>query len=181
MLSRFFPFLSWPRPTRASLHDDVIAGLSVALVATPQALAYAQLAGVPAYWGLYAVLLPTVVGALFGSSPQLSTGTVALSSLLTAASIAPLAAAGSEKFLGCAVLLALLSGVIQLALGALRLGMLLNFLSHPVLIGFINAAAVLIGLSQLPSLTGIALPASLTVLEAAWQIVRQPGPTHPPS
>src|SRR5580704_13427277 len=126
MLSRWFPFLAWPRPTRVTLRDDVIAGLTVALVALPQALAHAQLAGVPPYWGLYAVLLPTVIGALFGSSPQLSTGTVAMSSLLTAASVTPIAVPGSEKFLACVVLLALLSGVIQLALGWMRLGVLLN-------------------------------------------------------
>ncbi len=181
MLSRFFPFLVWPRPTRASLHDDVMAGLTVALVAMPQALAHAQLAGVPPYWGLYAVLLPTAVGALFGSSPQLSTGTVALSSLLAATSVTPIAVPGSEKFLGCVVILALLSGLVQLALGALRLGVLLNFLSHPVLIGFINAAAVLIALSQLPPFTGIELPASVSVLDAAWRIVRDPAATHLPA
>src|ERR1700691_2077597 len=106
MVSRLFPFLAWPRPTGASLHDDVVAGLTVALVAMPQALAHAQLAGVPPYWGLYAVLLPTAVGALFGSSPQLSTGTVALSSLLAAASVAPIAVPGSGKILGCVGLLA---------------------------------------------------------------------------
>ena len=181
MLSRTFPFLAWPRPTRETLHDDVIAGLTVALLATPQALAHAQLAGVPAYWGLYAVLIPTAVGALFGSSPQLSTGTTALSSLLTAASIAPIALPGSEKFLGCVVLLALLSGLIQLALGALRLGSLLNFLSQPVLIGFINAAVVLIGLSQLPPLAGVAVDASSTVLQGVWQVALHPGAIDLPS
>lgn len=181
MLSRFLPFLAWPRPTRTSLQNDVIAGLTVALIALPQALAHAQLAGVPPYWGLYAVLLPTAVGTLFGSSPQLSTGTVAMTSLLTAASVTPLAVPGSEKFLACVVLLALLSGVIQLALGWMRLGVLLNFLSHPVLIGFINAAAVLIALSQLPLLTGIKLDAASPVLRSAWDIVRNPGIIHLPS
>jgi SulP family sulfate permease len=181
MLSRWLPFLAWPRPTRVTLRDDVIAGLTVALVALPQALAHAQLAGVPPYWGLYAVLLPTVVGALFGSSPQLSTGTVAMSSLLTAASVMPIALPGSEKFLACVVLLALLSGFIQLALGWMRLGVLLNFLSHPVLIGFINAAAVLIALSQLPLLTGVKLGAASPVLQSAWDIVRNPGIVHLPS
>jgi len=134
---------------------DLIAGLTVSLVAIPQSLAYAQLAGVPAYYGLYAALIPTVIGALFGSSNQLSTGPVAMTSLLTAASIAPLAAHGSELFYSYAILLAFLSGIFQIAFGMLRVGILLNFLSNPVLMGFINAAAIIIGLSQLPTLLGI--------------------------
>ncbi len=134
---------------------DLLAGITVSLVAIPQSLAYAQLAGVPAYYGLYAALIPTVIGALFGSSNQLSTGPVAMTSLLTAASIAPLAAHGSDLFYSYAILLALISGVFQIAFGVLRIGVLLNFLSNPVLMGFINAAAIIIGLSQLPTLLGI--------------------------
>ncbi|MEO8332053.1 MAG: SulP family inorganic anion transporter [Gallionella sp.] len=143
-----------------TIKADLVAGLTVALVAIPQSLAYAQLAGVPAYYGLYAALIPTVIGALFGSSNQLSTGPVAMTSLLTAASIAPLATHGSELFYSYAILLALLSGLYQIAFGVLRVGILLNFLSNPVLMGFINAAAIIIGLSQLPTLLGI--PAAQT-------------------
>lgn len=138
-----------------TIKADLVAGLTVSLVAIPQSLAYAQLAGVPAYYGLYAALIPTVIGALFGSSNQLSTGPVAMTSLLTAASIAPLAAHGSELFYSYAILLALVSGLFQIAFGVLRVGVLLNFLSNPVLMGFINAAAIIIGLSQLPTLLGI--------------------------
>jgi len=138
-----------------TIKADLVAGLTVSLVAIPQSLAYAQLAGVPAYYGLYAALIPTVIGALFGSSNQLSTGPVAMTSLLTAASIAPLAAHGSELFYSYAILLALVSGLFQIAFGVLRVGILLNFLSNPVLMGFINAAAIIIGLSQLPTLLGI--------------------------
>lgn len=134
---------------------DLIAGITVSLVAIPQSLAYAQLAGVPAYYGLYAALLPAVMGALFGSSNQLSTGPVAMTSLLTAASIAPLAAHGSELFYSYVILLALLSGLFQITFGMMRMGVLLNFLSNPVLMGFINAAALIIGLSQLSTLLGI--------------------------
>src|SRR5665647_2957199 len=140
---------------RNSIRSDLIAGITVSLVAIPQSLAYAQLAGVPAYYGLYAALIPTVIGALFGSSNQLSTGPVAMTSLLTAASIAPLAAHGSELFYSYAILLALVSGLFQIAFGVLRVGIVLNFLSNPVLMGFINAAAIIIGLSQLPTLLGI--------------------------
>lgn len=151
--------------------DDLIAGITVSLVAIPQSLAYAQLAGVPAYFGLYAALIPTVIGALFGSSRQLSTGPVAMTSLLTAASVAPFAAHGSAQFAAYVVLLALLSGLFQIGFGVLRLGVLLNFLSHPVLMGFINAAALIIGLSQLSTLLGIPGSQSSHFLLDIWQVV----------
>lgn len=149
---------------------DLLAGITVSLVAIPQSLAYAQLAGVPAYYGLYAALIPTIVGAVFGSSRQLSTGPVAMTSLLTAASIAPLASHGTEWFYSCVILLALLSGLFQILFGVLRVGVLLNFLSHPVLMGFINAAALIIGLSQLPTLLGIPAPQSSHFLLDIWQV-----------
>ena len=151
--------------------DDFVAGVTVSLVAIPQSLAYAQLAGVPAYYGLYAALLPTIVGALFGSSRQLSTGPVAMTSLLTAASVAPFAAHGSDVFYAYVVLLALLSGIFQVGFGLLRMGVLLNFLSHPVLMGFINAAALIIGLSQLPPLLGMSAGQSEHFLLDIWQVV----------
>jgi SulP family sulfate permease len=154
-----------------TLKDDIVAGITVSLVAIPQSLAYAQLAGVPAYYGLYAALVPTVVGALLGSSRQLSTGPVAMTSLLTAASVAPLAAHGSDTYYAYVILLALLSGLFQVAFGTLRVGVLLNFLSHPVLMGFINAAALIIGLSQLPTLLGIAAPQSDHFLLDIWQVL----------
>lgn len=150
---------------------DLVAGITVSLVAIPQSLAYAQLAGVPAYYGLYAALIPTVIGAVFGSSRQLSTGPVAMTSLLTAASIAPLAQHGTEWFYACVILLALLSGVFQILFGVLRVGVLLNFLSHPVLMGFINAAALIIGLSQLPTMLGIPAPQSTHFLLDIWQVL----------
>ncbi|HSM97773.1 MAG TPA: SulP family inorganic anion transporter, partial [Gallionella sp.] len=115
------------------------------------------LAGVPAYFGLYAILVPSLVGALFGSSRILSTGPVAMTSLLTAASVIPFAHWGTEQFYTAVVLMAFLSGVVQIAMGLARMGVLLNFLSHPVLMGFINAAAIIIGLSQLAPLVGLSL------------------------
>ena len=160
--------LTLPQDT---LKKDLVAGITVSLVAIPQSLAYAQLAGVPAYYGLYAALIPTVVGALTGSSRQLSTGPVAMTSLLTAASVAPLAAHGSELFYAYVVLLALLSGMFQVMFGALRMGVLLNFLSNPVLMGFINAAAIIIGLSQLPTLLGISAAQSSHFLLDIWQVL----------
>ena len=172
LLQRAFPFTAWlARVDRHSLRHDLVAGITVALVAVPQSLAYAQLAGVPAYYGLYAAFLPTIVGALWGSSPQLSTGPVAMTSLLTAASLAPFARVGSEAFVEGAVVLALLSGLFQIAFGALRLGMLLNLLSHPVLVGFINAAAIIISLSQLPGLIGVSARQSEHFLADTWHVL----------
>lgn len=157
-LNKLFPFLSWRREiNRDTLRADLVAGITVALVAIPQSLAYAQLAGVPAYFGLYAILIPSLIGALFGSSRVLSTGPVAMTSLLTAASVIPFAHWGTEQFYTAVVLMAFLSGVVQIVMGLARMGVLLNFLSHPVLMGFINAAAIIIGLSQLAPLVGLSL------------------------
>ncbi|TAK71449.1 MAG: SulP family inorganic anion transporter [Betaproteobacteria bacterium] len=149
----------------------MLAGITVALVVIPQSLAYAQLAGMPAYYGLYASLLPSIVGALFGSSAQLSTGPVALTSLLTAASIAPLAPPGSDAFIAHAVLLALLSGLFQIGFGLLRMGMAINLLSQPVLMGFINAAAIIIALSQLPPLVGMSARQTEHFLLDTWHVI----------
>jgi SulP family sulfate permease len=163
--SKFFSF------SKLSLKKDLIAGITVSLVAIPQSLAYAQLAGVPAYYGLYAALIPTIIGALFGSSSQLSTGPVAMTSLLTAASVAPFATLGTETFYTYVILLAFLSGLFQVLFGVLRMGVLLNFLSNPVLMGFINAAAIIIGLSQLPTLLGIPADQSDHFLIDIWRVI----------
>jgi len=173
ILSYFSPVAALRRLSfsRGTVKDDLLAGLTVSLVAIPQSLAYAQLAGVPAYYGLYAALIPTIIGALFGSSRQLSTGPVAMTSLLTAASVAPLAAQGSDQFYAYVVLLALVSGLFQIAFGLLRMGVLLNFLSHPVLMGFINAAALIIGLSQLPALLGVPAQQDSSFILNVWGVL----------
>ena len=137
---RFFPFLLWPRLTFATLRSDAWAGLSVGLVLIPQALAYATLAGMPPQMGLYAALLPSVIGALWGSSALLAVGPVALTSLLTFGSLAPLAVPGSAQWVTLAIWLALYAGLIQFLLGALRLGQVATLVSQPVIVGFINAA-----------------------------------------
>lgn len=139
------------------LRADFIAGLTVALVLIPQSMAYAQLAGLPAHYGLYASLMPPMIAAFFGSSRQLATGPVAMVSLMTAAALEPLATAGSEAFIGYAVLLSLMVGLFQLAMGMFRLGVLLNFLSHPVVLGFVNAAAIIIATSQLGKIFGVSV------------------------
>jgi len=176
---QFLPFLFWmPRITKETLKADFIAGLTVALVAIPQSLAYAQLAGVPAYYGLYASFLPVIIGAMLGSSPALSTGPVAMTSLLTAASVMTLATYGTDQFYTYVILMALLSGVIQIILGFGRLGVLVNFLSFPVLRGFINAAAIIIGLSQLPSMLGLTLKNSTHFLSDIFHVIEHASQMH---
>jgi SulP family sulfate permease len=175
---RYLPFLNWFPLHRDLLKADLIAGITVALLAIPQSLAYAQLAGVPAYYGLYAALIPAVIGAMFGSSGVLSTGPVAMTSLLTAASISPLAPHGSEQYYAYVILLALVSGVFQVAFGMMRMGVLLNFLSYPVLMGFINAAALIIGLSQLPAILGIPAAQTTNFLLDTWRVVSHMDSLH---
>ena len=156
MLTRVFPFILWFKDYDFSkFRIDFLAGVTVALVLIPQSMAYAQLAGLPAYYGLYASFLPPMIAALFGSSRQLATGPVAVVSLMTAASLEPLATAGSEAFIAYAVLLALTVGVFQFLLGVFRLGLIVNFLSHPVVNGFTNAAAIIIASSQLSKMFGV--------------------------
>ncbi len=149
---RFTPFLQWAGELKdgQTLKADAIAGLTVALVLVPQSMAYAQLAGLPPYVGLYASFLPVIIASIFGSSRQLATGPVAIVSLMTASALAPIAATQSvETVLAYAAILAFMVGIFQLILGLLRLGVLVDFLSHPVVIGFTNAAAIIIASSQL--------------------------------
>ena len=176
-----FPFLRWFPISKQTLRVDIVAGVTVALVLIPQSMAYAQLAGLPAYYGLYASFLPVIVGALWGSSSQLATGPVAIVSLLTASALAPLAASGSEQFIALAVMLALLVGLIQLGLGAFRLGAVVNMISHPVIIGFMNAAAIIIALSQLNKLLGVSMSRSENFLYDIWGVLQQLGDTHLPT
>ena len=156
MVTKIFPFLGWLKGYNGnSFRQDFIAGLTVALVLIPQSMAYAQLAGMPSYYGLYAAFLPPMIAALFGSSRQLATGPVAVVSLMTAASLAPLATAGSEGYIAYALLLSLIVGTFQFLLGVLRLGLVVNFLSHPVVNGFTNAGAIIIATSQLEKMFGV--------------------------
>ena len=156
VLHSLLPFLDWFREyDRDSLKADLSAGLTVALVLIPQSMAYAQLAGLPPHYGLYAAFLPPMVAALFGSSRRLATGPVAVVSIMTAATLEPLATAGSQEYIAAAILLAFLVGLFQLLLGLLKLGVVVNLLSHPVTTGFTNGAALIIASSQLTKLFGI--------------------------
>ena len=139
---------------------DVTAGLIVTVMLIPQSLAYAMLAGLPPEIGLYASLLPMVAYALFGSSMTLAVGPVAVSSLMTASALMPLASQGSAEYISLSILLALLSGLMLLVAGFLRLGFLAWFLSHPVISGFISGSAVLIAIGQLKYLLGLQFSSS---------------------
>ena len=180
-LSRFFPFLRWFPLGGNDIKLNLLAGLTVALVLIPQSMAYAQLAGLPAYYGLYAAFLPVAIASMWGSSNQLATGPVAVVSLLTASSIATLAAPGSDDFIALAIMLTLLVGLIQLALGVFKLGVVVNFLSHPVIVGFTNAAAIIIALSQLSKILGVSMPRSESFITDISAVFRQVGDTHLPT
>jgi sulfate permease, SulP family len=165
-----------------SLKADIFSGLTVALVLIPQSLAYAELAGLPSYYGLYASFLPPLVAALFGSSHQLATGPVAVVSLLTATSLEPLATAGGQQYIAYAILLALMVGVFQFSLGVLKLGLVVNFISHPVVNGFTNAAALIIASSQLPKLFGVYVERAHHHHETIYNVMRAAGQyTHRPT
>ncbi len=181
LLQRFLPFLRWFPYGGATLRADFLAGLTVALVLVPQSMAYAQLAGLPAYYGLYAAFLPVAVASLWGSSNQLGTGPVAVASLLTASSLTPLAAPGSDAFVALAIMLALMVGIVQLALGVFKLGVVVNFLSHPVIVGFTNAAAMIIGLSQFNKLMGVPMGRSESFINDIWGVLQLAGDTHMPT
>ena len=155
-ITKLFPFLLWIKDLSKpkTIKADIIAGVTVGFVIVPQSMAYAQLAGLGPQYGLYASFLPVLIGAIMGSSRQLSTGPVAVVSLLTAAALGEIVTDPSS-YAVYAALLALIVGLFQLSLGVLRLGFVINFLSHPVVTGFTNAAAIIIGASQLPKVFGI--------------------------
>ncbi|HBT34004.1 MAG TPA: sodium-independent anion transporter [Pusillimonas sp.] len=157
---------------KAKLPGDLTAGVIVTVMLIPQSLAYAMLAGLPPEIGLYASVLPLVVYALIGSSMTLAVGPVAVASLMTASALQPLAQPGTEQYMVLAAMLALLSGVMLLAFGLLRLGFLANFLSHPVISGFISGSAILITVSQLKHLFGLTTDAT-NVFQEIYQLIVQ--------
>lgn len=164
---------------RATFHSDLLAGLTTAVMLVPQAMAYAMLAGLPPIIGLYASLLPLLVYGLLGTSRQLAVGPVAMLSLLTLAGVGALANPGSPEFIAYAVLLALMVGVLQLAMGLGRAGFLMNFLSHPVIAGFTSAAALIIGFSQLKHLLGVDIPRSHLVHRIVLAAIEKIGEIDP--
>lgn len=174
-LARYMPILSWlPAYRRAYLRGDLQAGLTVGVMLVPQGMAYGLLAGLPPVYGLYASLIPLFFYAMLGTSRQLSVGPTAVVSLLIAAGIQQL---GGElppgQMVSLAISVAFVAGAIQLLMGFLKLGVLVNFLSHPVIAGFTSAAAFIIAFSQMKNLTGLPLPRSNNIFFLAREAFGQ--------
>ncbi len=180
LLANIIPALKWIKGyKRSDLRADAVAGVTVAVLLVPQGMAYAMLAGLPPVAGLYASVFPLVAYALFGSSRQLAVGPTAVVSLLVLSGCSTVAKPGTEQFWDYAVLTALMVGVIQVALGLLRAGFIINFVSHAVISGFTSGAAVLICLSQVKHLLGLAIEGGDTALEMAIETAYHVGQTHP--
>ncbi len=175
-----FPFLKWRHMVdRVTLRADAIAGLTGGLVLVPQGVAFATIAGMPPEYGLYAAMLPAIVAALWGSSWHLVSGPTTAISIVIFATISPLAEPGSAAFVGLVLTLTFLVGVFQLALGALRLGTLVNFVSHTVVVGFTAGAAVLIAASQIKNFFGVEIARGASVWRVLLELGRQVGDINP--
>lgn len=173
-LRKFFPFLRWwPMVTRDTLKADLIAGLTGAVVVLPQGVAFAMIAGLPPVYGLYTAMVPAVIGGLFGSSRHLISGPTTAISIVVFATISKYAEPGSPQFVQLALTLTFLAGAYQLALGLARMGTLVNFISHSVVVGFTAGAAVLIATSQLKHFFGMHIPSGETFLHTWSEIFRQ--------
>jgi len=152
---RYIPILQWlPNYDTTNLSSDILAGITVGVMVIPQGMAYGDLAGLPPIYGLYATLLPMIIYAILGTSRQLVVGPTAMVCLLIASGLSGLVAIGSADYLSWVLLLSFLVGLVQFSFGIFRLGFFVNFLSHPVLSGFLSAAAIIIIVSQLKKLTG---------------------------
>ncbi len=179
MIDRMIPAVAWLRSYQLrDVKGDITAGVIVAIMLVPQSMAYAMLAGLPPVTGLYASTIPIFVYSLFGSSRHLAVGPVAVVSLLVLSSCSKLTPPGTTEYIGLALMLALMVGIMQLTLGLLRLGFLTNFFSHAVISGFTSAAAIIIILSQLKLFLGITGAAGHSTFHLARGIIEKLGTTH---
>ena len=179
-LLHLFPFLRWwPMVSRGTVRADLLAGLVGALVVLPQGVAFATLAGMPPEYGLYCAMVPTIIAALWGSSLQGVSGPTNAVSLVVFATLAPLAAPGSAEYISLALTLALMSGVMLLALGVLRFGTVVNFMSHTVVIGFTAGIGILILANQLPNFFGVDVPRGGSFLQTLLRFAAKIPHTHP--
>ncbi|MGB1362068.1 MAG: SulP family inorganic anion transporter, partial [Flavobacteriaceae bacterium] len=171
-MQQYFPVLEWIKTYNKSLFKtDFSAGVTVGIMLIPQGMAYAMIAGLPPVYGLYAAIFPQIVYALMGTSRQLAVGPVAMDSLLVATALHTMTIVDAEHYISLAIFLALFMGLIQMLLGFLKFGFLVNFLSKPVINGFTSAAAIIIGLSQLNHMLGIELPSSNIlheIIQSLW-------------
>ncbi len=179
-MQKFLPFLQWlPNYKSTFFRKDLVAGLTVAIVLIPQAMAYAMIAGLPPVYGLYASLFPLLIYAFLGTSKHLGIGPVAIDSLLVAAGLGTLAIAGIENYISMAIFLAFTVGAMQLLLGLFRMGFLVNFLSKPVINGFTTGAVIIIIFSQVKHLLGTAIENSSKFHQLAINVFNGLGQTNP--
>lgn len=173
VLSVYFPFLKWIHKLKDPqvVKKDIIAGITVALVLVPQSMAYAWLAGLPIEIGLYTAFIPVIIAGLFGSSAQMSTGPITIVSLMTATALAPIAASWTEWYVIYASMLAFMTGIFYILLGLLRMWIIVEFLSHPVIIGFTNAVAILTIMSQASKLFWISVDKGSYFFEHIWNLI----------
>jgi len=176
LLTRFLPFLRWGgMVTKENLHADFMAGLTGAIIVLPQGVAFAMIAGLPPVYGLYSAMVPPIIAALFGSSRHLISGPTTAISIVVFASVSKLATPGSPEFIQLALTLTFLAGVYQLALGLGRMGTLVNFVSHSVVVGFTAGAAILIATSQMKHFFGVKLAPGESFLDTWLHLFDQAG------
>ena len=181
-LHRFFPFLIWFKGYQIStFRSDALAGVTVAVVLIPQAMAYAMLAGMPPVYGLYAAAVTPIIGALWGSLRQLATGPIAIMSLLVLTTLTPIADPGSDQFVKLAFLLAFMVGVLYILIGLFRLGMVMFFISHSAVKGFTSAAALIIIATQLPHFLGISVSRHEYIFPRLVEIIKGLPAVHIPT
>ena len=179
-LARFLPFLNWwPLVNGQTAKSDILAGLTGAIIVLPQGVAFATIAGLPPEYGLYSAMLPAIIAALFGSSWHLVSGPTTAISIVVFSTISPLADPGSAQFITLALTLTILVGVIQLIMGVARLGVLVNFISHSVVIGFTAGAAILIASSQIKNFFGIQIAQGSSFYEIIIALFEQLGNLNP--
>ena len=178
--SQFTPFRQWwPDVNRGTLRADVLASVTGVLVVLPQGIAFASIAGMPPQYGLYAAMIPAIVAAVFGSSRLLVSGPTTAASIVLFSSLSTLAVPGSAEYVAYAITLTLMVGVIQFALGIARLGVLVNFVSHPVIVGFTAGAGILIAINQLEHFLGVAVPSALDAFSTIYYLLRRLDSVNP--
>ncbi len=174
-----FHITTWlPSYSRQDLRGDIVAGLTVGVMLIPQGMAYAVLAGVPPIYGLYASLVPLIVYPLFGTSRHLAVGITAIDMVIVSAGLSQHAELGTEEYIGLAIVAAMMAGMIQMLMGAARLGFVVNLLSRPVISGFTAAAALIIGVTQLKNLLGVDIPSSPMIFDLIGGALSQIGDIH---